>query len=87
MREHLGIGGELWDIGQPRPAVHARLLAYTRSLGRSSDAEDVDYMLVQFLLPELLNAVEGVERSFKAMRDSAAAAQTQADKSAASIPR
>jgi hypothetical protein len=83
---HLGMGGELWDLGPQRPAVHARLLAYAQALGRSWDAEGIDFLLVQFLLPELLNAVEGVERSLYAMHDAAARAQAQCDTCTSRLP-
>jgi hypothetical protein len=75
MLEHLGMGGELWDISRSRPAVHGRLVSSAQSLGRTYDNEEVDYMLVDFLLAELLNAVEGVERSFEAMQAAALTAR------------
>lgn len=65
MTEQLGTGYELWNLTRPQPAVHARLAAIHARLGRSPSAEDIAYMLVDFLLPEAINAAEGVERSYR----------------------
>jgi hypothetical protein len=78
IREMLGQGYELWDLARPKAAVHDRLAQKAAKIGRDYDDEDIAYMLVDHLLDEVLNAAEGIERSFDAMKLDARDAQSKA---------
>jgi hypothetical protein len=86
MIERLGQGYELWDLARPKAAVHGRIAARMKGLTRDYDDDYIAYMLVDHLLAEVLNAAEGVERSFDAMKLHADKAQQGADEYFASIP-
>src|SRR5204863_6855964 len=84
--ERLGVGYELWDLARPKAAVHGRIAAKAEELGRDYKDDDIAYMLVEHLLAEVLNAAEGAERSFEAMKFYANKAQQRADDYSASTP-